>query len=118
MWKSLGLDVWNAFSHDHFARDLRLSSHRKSSRYRIYDDRVGRRTALFQALSAFSGTGFTTPEAESIVNHPARRRITMLLMIVGTAGIATVIVSSMSHVVTRVDYRLPIDVLILVVGYI
>ena len=42
----------------------------------------------------------------------------MLLMIVGTAGIATVIASSMSHVVTRVDYRLPIDVLILVVGYI
>lgn len=26
--------------------------------------------ARFQALSAFSGTGFTTREAESVVNHP------------------------------------------------
>ncbi|MDI6886556.1 MAG: hypothetical protein QMD22_09525, partial [archaeon] len=26
--------------------------------------------ARFQALSAFTGTGFTTREAESVVNHP------------------------------------------------
>ena len=78
---------------------------------------LDRKTALFQALSAFSGTGFTTQEAESIVNHPVRRRIAILLMILGTAGVVTVIVTATSHVVTtRVDYGLPIDVLILVVG--
>jgi len=31
--------------------------------------------ALFQALSAFSGTGFTTKEAEFVMNHPTRRRV-------------------------------------------
>lgn len=36
--------------------------------------------ARFQARSAFTGTGFTTGEAEQVANHPARRRIVMLLM--------------------------------------
>ncbi len=31
--------------------------------------------ARFQALSAFSGTGFTTKEAEMVVSHPVRRKI-------------------------------------------
>jgi len=43
--------------------------------------------AKFQALSAFSGTGFTTKEAESVINHPRRRRIVTWLMILGNAGI-------------------------------
>jgi hypothetical protein len=43
--------------------------------------------ARFQALSAFSGTGFTTQEAESIVNHPQRRRIAICLIFLGNAGI-------------------------------
>lgn len=47
--------------------------------------------ARFQALSAFSGTGFTTREAELIVNHPRRRKIAMYLMISGNAGIVSVI---------------------------
>lgn len=47
--------------------------------------------ARFQALSAFSGTGFTTREAESIVNHPRRRRIVTYLIILGNAGIVSVI---------------------------
>lgn len=45
---------------------------------------LDKRTALFQALSTFSGTGFTTHEAESIVNHPVRRKIAILLMLMGT----------------------------------
>ena len=77
---------------------------------------LDKRTALFQALSAFSRTGFTTQESESIVNHPVRRKIAFLLMILGTAGFATVIVTSTAHIVTREDYWLPIDVLILLVG--
>ena len=50
---------------------------------------IDRETAGFQALSAFSGTGFTTSEAENIVNHPSRRRVVKALMILGNAGIIT-----------------------------
>jgi len=45
--------------------------------------------ASFQALSAFSGVGFTTSESESIVNHPARRRIVRGLILSGNAGITS-----------------------------
>jgi len=47
--------------------------------------------ARFQALSAFSGTGFTTREAERIVNNPWRRKIVTYLIILGNAGIVSVI---------------------------
>jgi hypothetical protein len=50
---------------------------------------IDRETAGFQALSAFTGTGFTTSEAENIVNHPDRRRIVKTLMILGNAGIVS-----------------------------
>jgi hypothetical protein len=43
--------------------------------------------ATFQSLSAFTGTGFTTSEAESIVTHPARRRIIQFQMLLGNAGL-------------------------------
>ncbi|MDO9576218.1 MAG: TrkA C-terminal domain-containing protein [bacterium] len=72
--------------------------------------------ARFQALSAFSGTGFTTKEAESVVNNPLRRRIIMWLMISGNAGIVTVIVTATSSLVTSKGYQLSINVLILLVG--
>lgn len=47
--------------------------------------------AVFQARSIVTGTGFTTHESESIVNHPARRRLVMPLMILQNAGLVTVI---------------------------
>jgi len=72
--------------------------------------------ARFQALSAFSGTGFTTREAESVVNHPQRRRIVSGLIILGNAGIVTVIVTSTSSLVTSKTHHLPFIPLILVVG--
>lgn len=49
--------------------------------------------ARFQALSAFSGTGFTTGEAENVVSLPARRRIIGLLIRMGSLGIITAISS-------------------------
>lgn len=52
-------------------------------------------SARFQSRSAFTGVGFTTTEAESIVNHPVRRRIVMWLMLLGNVGIATVIATLM-----------------------
>ncbi|HJO95630.1 MAG TPA: TrkA C-terminal domain-containing protein [Victivallales bacterium] len=42
--------------------------------------------AKFQALSCFTLTGFTTREAESIINHPGRKRIASLMMVFGYAG--------------------------------
>lgn len=49
--------------------------------------------AQFQALSAFTGSGFTTSESEDIVNHPSRRRIVMFLMLAGNAGVVLAISS-------------------------
>lgn len=51
--------------------------------------------ARFQARSAFTNAGFTTQESEKMVNHPVRRRIIMVLMLMGNVGIATVISSLM-----------------------
>lgn len=72
--------------------------------------------ARFQALSAFSGTGFTTREAEFVVNHPRRRKIVSWLMILGNAGIITVIVTGTSSLVTSRGFQLPINVVLLAVG--
>jgi hypothetical protein len=49
--------------------------------------------ARFQALSAFTGTGYTTQESTVVVNHPTRRRIIGILMLAGNAGIVTIIAS-------------------------
>lgn len=50
--------------------------------------------ARFQARSAFPGVGFTTEESESITGHPVRRRIVMLLMLLGNLGVASVVATS------------------------
>lgn len=55
---------------------------------------LSQESAKFQARSAFTGVGFTTDESESIVNHPVRRRIVMLLMLLGNLGIASVVATS------------------------
>lgn len=49
--------------------------------------------AKFQARSAFTGTGFTTSETESVVDHPVRRRVIMFLMILRSAGLLTIVLS-------------------------
>lgn len=52
---------------------------------------LSREAARFQAHSAFTGVGFTTVEAESIMDHPVRRHLAMALMMLGNIGMATVI---------------------------
>jgi hypothetical protein len=47
--------------------------------------------AYFQALSAFTGTGFTTKDSESVLVNETRRKIIIFLMILGNAGLITVI---------------------------
>jgi hypothetical protein len=54
---------------------------------------LSREVARFQARSAFFGVGFTTSEAESVVNHPVRRQIVLWLVLLGNAGIVTVLAS-------------------------
>lgn len=54
---------------------------------------LSRESARFQARSAFTGVGFTTEEAESVVNHPVRRKVILLLMLLGSAGIVTAVTS-------------------------
>ncbi|MBK5212788.1 MAG: TrkA C-terminal domain-containing protein [Flavobacteriaceae bacterium] len=50
-------------------------------------------SARFQARSAYTGAGFTTTESEKIMNHPVRRKIIFNLMLIGNAGIVTVMSS-------------------------
>ena len=59
--------------------------------------------ARFQARSAFTGVGFTTHEAEDVVGHPVRRRIVMLLMLLGNLGVATVVATMMLSVMQTVE---------------
>ena len=49
--------------------------------------------AAFQARSAFTGTGFTTVEAENVINHPQRRRVIATTMLVGNLGTPTLVVT-------------------------
>ncbi len=60
---------------------------------------LSRELARFQARSAFTGAGFTTGESEKVVGHPVRRRIIMMLMLLGNAGIVTAVASLMMTIV-------------------
>jgi hypothetical protein len=59
---------------------------------------LDRETAQFQALSAFTGTGFTTRVSQRVVGHPQRRQITSTLIILGYGGTASVIASMVASV--------------------
>ena len=48
-------------------------------------------SARFQALSALTGTGFTTKEAELIMDHKQRRIIIMALMVIGPIGFIAIL---------------------------
>ncbi|MGD2051037.1 MAG: TrkA C-terminal domain-containing protein [Acidimicrobiia bacterium] len=51
--------------------------------------------ARLQARSMLTGVGYTTGESESIVTHPVRRRIAMILMLVGNVGLVSLLASVM-----------------------
>jgi hypothetical protein len=57
--------------------------------------------AKFQALSCFSGTGFTTKEAELITGNKQRRRIASALMVLGNAGLVIMIATLASSFVPQ-----------------
>jgi hypothetical protein len=67
---------------------------------------VSHQLARLQTLSALTGVGFTTSESERIVNHPVRRRILIMMMLVGNAGFVTeasTLVLSFAGVTTRFE---------------
>lgn len=62
---------------------------------------LSRDLARFQARSAFTGCGFTTTESERLVEHPVRRRIVMLLMLLGN-GVVVMAISSIIPILLEV----------------
>jgi hypothetical protein len=73
--------------------------------------------ARFQARSAFSGVGFSTEESEQVVQHPVRRNLVLLLMMLSTAGLVTTIVTLMLSFVTASGFAQPaLRLAVLVVG--
>jgi len=70
----------------------------------------------FQSVSAFTGTGFTTREAELIASHKERRKIASVLMILGNAGFVTMIATLVSTIspgsapklLIPIKYQLPV----------
>jgi len=57
--------------------------------------------AKFQALSCFTGTGFTTKEAELITGSRQRRRIASVLIVLGHAGLVILIATFANSVTPR-----------------
>lgn len=75
--------------------------------------------ARFQARSAFTGTGFTTNESEHVVNHPVRRKILMILIFLGSAGVISTISSLILSFISleRIGY-ISIEIVVLMGGLI
>jgi len=77
---------------------------------------LSRQSAAFQVRSAFTGVGFTTNESEKVVNHPVRRRVLLLLMLVGNAGIVTAISTLILGFVAETEGALWMRVVLLAGG--
>jgi hypothetical protein len=77
---------------------------------------LSRESARFQARSALTGVGFTTSEAEAVVTHPVRRRVIMLLMLIGSAGVVTVIATLMLSFLGAGGRETGLRVILLVAG--
>ncbi|MFT5587045.1 MAG: hypothetical protein ACI9VR_004650 [Cognaticolwellia sp.] len=76
---------------------------------------LDRDTSRFQALSAFTGTGFTTRESERVIRHPLRRQITIGLIIFGYAGTATVVATLVRSVDVDSAGQTALNVAVLIV---
>ncbi|QDU73129.1 TrkA-C domain protein [Bremerella volcania] len=70
---------------------------------------ISQQLAQFQARSAFTGAGFTTSESDKVTQHPVRRKIIMMLMLLGNAGIVTAMSSLMLSFINTRDEN-PVNV--------
>jgi amino acid transporter len=75
-----------------------------------------RKRARFQALSALTGTGFTTREAEDIVGHPRRRLIASWMMFLGSVGIILFLLLFLVIIIIGLKPVKPTSVSLLVVS--
>src|SRR4030043_1251773 len=73
-----------------------------------------RSRARFQAMSALTGTGFTTREAENIVGHPRRRLMAGWMMFLGRVGIILFLLLLLVIVVVGVKPSKPTSTVILI----
>lgn len=73
-------------------------------------------TASFQSYSAFFGVGFTTREAELVVNHPVRRRIIRDLILAGNIGLTSSLATLVATMMQSPDSVHPLVVIGLVTG--
>jgi len=73
-------------------------------------------TASFQSYSAFFGVGFTTREAEMVVNHPVRRRIIRDLILAGNIGLTSALATLVVSVVGNESELHPMLILAGLVG--
>lgn len=69
-------------------------------------------TASFQSYSAFFGVGFTTREAEMVVNHPVRRRIIRDLILAGNIGLTSALATLIVTVVQNETDHHPMVILL------
>ncbi|KMY53142.1 hypothetical protein AC623_03385 [Bacillus sp. FJAT-27231] len=67
---------------------------------------TGLETAVsrYQVISMLTNTGFTTDEAQLIMDHPVRRRLSMFLILFGAFSLA-VVISSITNILSN-DLRL------------
>jgi len=74
---------------------------------------ISKDISQFEALSAFSGVGFTTKESEIVMANSLRRKIIRVLMIFGSAGlttgVATLILTFMNGSSTRNIFGFSLD---------
>ena len=69
--------------------------------------------AKFQSLSCFTGTGFTTQEAELITTDKQRRRIASVLMVLGNGGLVVMIATFANSLTPQQILHRPLIELIL-----
>src|SRR4051812_12003846 len=79
---------------------------------------LSRETAQFQARSAFLGVGFTTTEAEAVVNHPVRRRIVSVLILLGNVGLVSASASLVLSFTRATGQQAAVRALVLTAGLI
>lgn len=75
--------------------------------------------ARFQALSALVTVGYTTSDSEAVVKHHVRRRIIMVLMVLGylgTATIVTALINIMRHPLTLLQVGTAIMIVLLAIS--
>ncbi len=72
--------------------------------------------ASFQALSAFTGSGFTSSETETVMSNPVRRKIARILMLLGSAGITSLVATFLLTFLVQSELTLFARAVLLLLG--